>query len=84
MQNSQIGKKLRILLAGKCQVNGSIISKQIYLSPYPGGIFVKKKLSAYSICCIYSNVFQNTFIRKQTLRTLIRVLIKQSDPTGTV
>ena len=31
-----------------------------HFNPYPANIFVLKMLSAYYICCIYSNAFQAT------------------------
>ena len=42
--------------------------------------FFLKVLSAYYICCLYSDAFRTTIIMYQTLWTLIRLLpLEQSD-----
>ena len=51
----------------------------IFLDPYPAKIFVLKMLSAYCVCCIYSNALQNTITTEANTTNP-----DQTAPTGAV
>ena len=62
IQNEKIKTMLsEFLRLFKCVNAGDKITCSHCIKPYPANIYVLKMLSAFYICCIYSNSLQKTF-----------------------
>ena len=58
------------------------LSSNSSFDPYPANLFVQKMPFAYYICCTYSNALKKISSQKQTLWTLIRLLLREQSDLG--